>query len=48
MKILVTGTAEFIGNHLAKKDFGYNSQTKLKDGIGEFIKWYKEFYGEEK
>jgi len=31
-----------------KKDFGYNPQTKLKDGIGEFVKWYREFYGEDK
>jgi len=27
-------------------DFGYKPDTKLADGIGEFVKWYKEFYGE--
>jgi len=26
-------------------DFGYKPDTKLTDGIGEFVKWYKEFYG---
>jgi len=31
-----------------KEDFDYNPQTKLKDGIGEFVKWYREFYGENK
>jgi UDP-glucuronate 4-epimerase len=25
-------------------DFGYKPNTKLADGIGEFVKWYKEFY----
>ena len=25
-------------------DFGYKPDTKLSDGIGEFVKWYKEFY----
>ncbi len=25
-------------------DFGYKPDTDLKDGIGEFVKWYKEFY----
>ena len=25
-------------------DFGYKPETKLTDGIGEFVKWYKEFY----
>ena len=29
-------------------DFGYKPDTKLSDGICEFVKWYKEFYGEEK
>jgi len=29
-------------------DFGYKPDTKLVDGIGEFVKWYKEFYGEDK
>jgi len=29
-------------------DFGYKPDTKLVDGIGEFVKWYKEFYGEER
>ena len=63
MKILVTGTAGFIGYHLAKKlldrgdtvvgidninDFGYKSDTQLKDGIEEFVKWYREFYGDKK
>ena len=27
-------------------DFGYKPDTKLADGIGEFVKWYREFYGE--
>jgi len=26
-------------------DFGYKPDTKLSDGIGEFVKWYKNFYG---
>jgi sialic acid synthase SpsE len=26
--------------------FGYKPDTDLKDGIGEFVKWYREFYGE--
>ena len=26
------------------KDFGYKPDTKLSDGIGEFVKWYREFY----
>ncbi len=25
-------------------DFGYKPDTKLSDGIGEFVKWYREFY----
>ncbi len=25
-------------------DFGYKPNTKLSDGIGEFVKWYMEFY----
>jgi UDP-glucuronate 4-epimerase len=25
-------------------DFGYKPDTKLADGIGKFVKWYKEFY----
>ena len=29
-------------------DFGYKPDTKLADGIGEFVKWYGEFYGEDK
>ncbi|MCF6173295.1 MAG: NAD-dependent epimerase [Campylobacteraceae bacterium] len=28
------------------EDFGYKPDTELKDGIGEFVKWYREFYGE--
>jgi UDPglucose 6-dehydrogenase len=28
--------------------FGYKPDTDLKDGIAEFVKWYKEFYGENK
>ena len=28
------------------KDFGYKPDTKLADGIGEFVKWHIEFYGE--
>ena len=27
-------------------DFGYKPDTKLANGIGEFVKWYKKFYGE--
>jgi len=27
-------------------DFGYKPDTQLKDGIAEFVKWYREFYGE--
>ncbi len=27
-------------------DFGYKPDTELKDGIEKFVKWYKEFYGE--
>jgi len=27
-------------------DFGYKPDTKLATGIGEFVKWYREFYGE--
>ena len=30
------------------KDFGYKPDTSLSNGIGEFIKWYKEFYLKEK
>jgi UDP-glucuronate 4-epimerase len=30
------------------KEFGYKPDTDLKDGIGEFMKWYREFYGENK
>jgi len=30
------------------EDFGYKPDTKLADGIGEFVKWYGEFYGENK
>jgi len=29
-------------------NFDYKPDTKLEDGIGKFIKWYKEFYGESK
>ena len=29
-------------------DFNYKPDTKLADGIGEFVKWYREFYGENK
>ena len=29
------------------KDFGYKPDTKLADGINEFVKWYKEFYLED-
>ncbi len=28
-------------------DFGYKPDTDLKDGIKTFVKWYKEFYGEQ-
>ncbi|RXJ82870.1 NAD-dependent epimerase/dehydratase family protein, partial [Arcobacter cloacae] len=27
------------------KDFGYKPDTKLADGIEQFVKWYREFYG---
>lgn len=30
------------------KDFGYKPDTKLSDGIEQFVKWYKKFYGENK
>jgi UDP-glucuronate 4-epimerase len=30
------------------KDFDYKPETKLDDGISEFIKWYKQFYGKGK
>jgi UDP-glucuronate 4-epimerase len=26
------------------KDFGYKPDTKLADGISEFVKWYRGFY----
>jgi len=26
-------------------DFGYKPKTKLKEGVGEFLSWYREFYG---
>ena len=29
------------------KDFSYTPDTKLADGISEFVRWYKEFYGRE-
>jgi len=29
-------------------NFDYKPDTKLEEGINEFIKWYKEFYGESK
>ena len=30
------------------KNFNYQPDTDLSDGIGKFVKWYREFYGEEK
>ncbi len=30
------------------KDFGYKPYTKLSDGIEQFVKWYRKFYGENK
>lgn len=27
------------------KDYGYKPQTKIEDGVLEFVKWYREFYG---
>ena len=30
------------------EDFGYKPDTSLDVGIGRFVKWYKEFYGENK
>ena len=27
------------------KDYGYKPQTKIEDGVHEFVKWYREFYG---
>ncbi|MCT7612970.1 NAD-dependent epimerase [Aliarcobacter butzleri] len=30
------------------KDFNYKPNTKLVDGIDKFVKWYKNFYGENK
>ena len=29
-------------------EFDYKPDTKLADGIGEFVKWYKDFYREKK
>lgn len=29
-------------------DFGYKPDTKLADGIGEFVKWSREFYQNKK
>ncbi len=29
---------------LSKKDFGFNPKTSLKDGLREFVKWYKDYY----
>ena len=29
-------------------DFGYKPDTDFKDGIGEFVTWYREFYGEDR
>ena len=29
-------------------DFGYKPDTKLADGIFEFVKWYRNFYEEGK
>ena len=28
------------------REFGYKPKTDLKSGIGKFVKWYREFYGE--
>lgn len=28
-----------------ERDFGYKPATKLKDGLREFAKWYREYYG---
>ncbi len=28
----------------AQKDFGYHPSTSLKDGLAEFVKWYKTYY----
>ncbi|KYJ86986.1 NAD-dependent epimerase [Sulfurovum riftiae] len=28
-------------------DFGYKPDTKLADGISEFVKWYRKFYGDD-
>ena len=30
------------------EDFGYKPDTKLQDGIAEFVKWYREFYNRAK
>ena len=30
------------------EDFGYKPDTSLEVGIGRFVKWYKEFYGDKK
>ena len=29
-------------------DFGYKPDTNLSDGIEQFVKWYRNFYGENK
>jgi len=30
------------------EEFGYKPDTKLADGVTEFVKWYKDFYGEKR
>lgn len=27
-----------------ERDFGFRPETRLEDGLREFVKWYKEFY----
>ncbi len=29
-----------------ERDFGYKPQTSIRQGIGEFVRWYKSYYGE--
>ncbi len=50
LNILITGGAGYIGSDVSGliNDFGYKPDNMLADGIGEFVKWYRDFYGENK
>ena len=28
-----------------QRDFGFKPQTTIEDGLGEFARWYKQYYG---